>query len=452
MGAWDELVQQAQAGKRPNIATCPKPAVERRRTPLAAVRPATPTETLPEPAIAPTRLVAHLKREPCDVRIDRGTPWGNPFELDKAATDKAGERAAVIAQHQNWLANGETPTTDSHGRTFNPVGAREHLPELKGKRLGCWCAPLPCHGDTLAALAAEVPRDCWLDYSDSARRDWVRERLGLSVRFWCVTVNGQRSLVEFVEPQTREALQEQAARNSPGERIELEPALLLPAVRDNALTPTETLPDNAPAPAGRWLEQAGVAVRYVAAPAQLEQALSELAALPDTGPWGLDIETAPLPAFRKDNKAGLDPWRSVIRLVQVYPGGATCYVFDIAALGLSPLAERLNTQALVAHNALFEWKFLLHAGAAPARLGCTLLMDNALGNGRRSLATLAAEHLGWTLDKTLRGSDWTAANLTAAQLDYAALDAVAAWRLARELSPRLKARNLTACYATRNPP
>ncbi|MGA9841048.1 MAG: DUF4326 domain-containing protein [Nitrososphaeraceae archaeon] len=27
------------------------------------------------------------------------------------------------------------------------------LPELKGKVLGCWCAPLPCHGDTLAELA-----------------------------------------------------------------------------------------------------------------------------------------------------------------------------------------------------------------------------------------------------------------------------------------------------------
>ena len=25
--------------------------------------------------------------------------------------------------------------------------------ELKGKRLGCWCKPLPCHGDVLAELA-----------------------------------------------------------------------------------------------------------------------------------------------------------------------------------------------------------------------------------------------------------------------------------------------------------
>lgn len=27
------------------------------------------------------------------------------------------------------------------------------LPELKGKILGCWCAPLACHGEVLAELA-----------------------------------------------------------------------------------------------------------------------------------------------------------------------------------------------------------------------------------------------------------------------------------------------------------
>jgi hypothetical protein len=27
------------------------------------------------------------------------------------------------------------------------------LPELKGKVLGCWCAPKACHGDILSELA-----------------------------------------------------------------------------------------------------------------------------------------------------------------------------------------------------------------------------------------------------------------------------------------------------------
>ena len=309
----------------------------------------------------------------------------------------------------------------------------------------------------IAALAAEIPRDEWADFSDTARRDWVRERLGLSARFWHVTRRGATWLVQFAEPQTRAGLLEQAARNKPGEPIELEPALLLPAIEplpDNAMQQALLLPDNAPiavsdtgpAPAGDWLKQAGVSVRHVTGGAQLERALSELAALSDTGPWGLDIETAGLPAFRGDPKAGLDPWRSHIRLAQVYPGGGTCYVFDVAALGLFPLAELLNTRALVAHNAVFEWKHLLHAGAAPARLGCTLLMANALRGDRPGLAALAADTLGWRLDKTLQVSDW-GGGLSPAQLDYAALDAVAAYRLARELSPRLKETGRGRCYA-----
>ena len=385
MGAWETLLQQAQPGKRTALVKPPKKA-------LQAANDATPTPSLP--------------------------------------AGLAGAISALTAAEQ------------------------------------ALCTPA-----ILAALAAEVPGDCWGDYTDRARRDWVRERVGLSVRFWYVTVNGRRDLVEFVEPQTREALLEQAARNKPGETIILQPALQLAALRDNAIQPVDNaqtvngtpdmqqatlLPDNAvTGPSGpvvatvsaaELLQAAGVAVRYVADPATAEQALAELATVPDTGPWGLDIETAPLPAFRTDSKAGLDPWRSAIRLVQVYPGGATCYVFDVATLGLSPLRELLQARAFIAHNAVFELKFLLHGGAAPARLGCTLLQDNALGNGRRSLAALVKERLGWAMDKALQVSDWTAANLTAAQLDYAALDAVAAYRLAGLQAARLKERGLVRCY------
>lgn len=451
MDSLERLLLEARAGRFAKAPT------ERATSPLDTANDPTPTEPLPEPK---TRLAVHLKREPCDVRIDRGTPWGNPFELGAD-----GDRAAVIQQHRDWLANADSPITDGKGRTFNPAWAREHLPDLAGKRLGCWCAPKACHGDGLAALAAEVPGDCWADFTDEARRDWLRERLGLSVRFWNVTVNGRRWLVEFVEPQTRDSLLEQAARNKPGEPLELEPALALPALCDNAPTPTQPLSDNAmlqasllpdnatiavsdntPEPAGDLLRAAGVQAVPVADSATLERALAQLAALPDNGPWGLDLETAPLPAFARDKAAGLDPWRSGIRLVQVYPGGDACYVFDVAALGLSPLAELLNTRALVAHNATFELKHLLHAGAAPARLGCTLLMANALRGDRPGLATLAADTLGWRMDKALQVSDW-GGSLSAAQLDYAALDAVAAYRLARELSPQLQTRGLGRCYA-----
>ena len=387
MGAWETLLQQAQPGKWAAASKPPQKA-------LPAANDATPTATLP--------------------------------------AGLAGAISALTAAEQALL---DTPAI-------------------------------------LAALVAELPT-CfgWDAWPVANRRDWVRERLGLSAsRFWVITMNGRRDFVEFVEPQTRERLLEQAAHNRPGIRIEVTPALQLKALCDNANQPVDTpenppmepdmqqatlLPDTASlatdpvvatVSAAELLTGAGVAVRYLVEPGAAEQALSELLTLPDTGPWGLDIETAPLPAFRQDSKAGLDPWRSSIRLAQVYPGGPTCYVFDVAALGLSSLRELLQARAFVAHNAVFELKHLLHAGAAPARLGCTQLQDNALGNGRRALATLARERLNWAMDKALQVSDWTAANLTGAQLDYAALDAVAAYQLARVQTPQLQQRDLIRCY------
>jgi hypothetical protein len=33
------------------------------------------------------------------------------------------------------------------------VALRHNLHLLRGRRLVCWCAPAPCHGDVLAELA-----------------------------------------------------------------------------------------------------------------------------------------------------------------------------------------------------------------------------------------------------------------------------------------------------------
>jgi hypothetical protein len=31
------------------------------------------------------------------------------------------------------------------------------LPELRGRKLGCWCVPLPCHPQVIAELADHPP-------------------------------------------------------------------------------------------------------------------------------------------------------------------------------------------------------------------------------------------------------------------------------------------------------
>lgn len=83
----------------------------------------------------PHPLVVHLKRSPFDVRIDRFTKWGNPFVIGRDGT-----REDVIRKHKEWLP-----------KQPHLMAA---LGELRGKRLGCWCAPQPCHGDTLALLSS----------------------------------------------------------------------------------------------------------------------------------------------------------------------------------------------------------------------------------------------------------------------------------------------------------
>lgn len=86
-------------------------------------------------------LVVHCKKEPHDVYIGRPSKWGNPF------THKEGTKAQfvmptreeAIKAYEAWLLQQPHLMASLH--------------ELKGKVLGCWCAPLACHGHVLARLA-----------------------------------------------------------------------------------------------------------------------------------------------------------------------------------------------------------------------------------------------------------------------------------------------------------
>lgn len=81
--------------------------------------------------------VVHYKREPYDVYIGRPGPWGNPYVIGQHGT-----REEVIAMYETYV------------RGNSELMAR--LPELRGKVLGCWCAPKPCHGDVLIRLVEEA--------------------------------------------------------------------------------------------------------------------------------------------------------------------------------------------------------------------------------------------------------------------------------------------------------
>jgi hypothetical protein len=72
--------------------------------------------------------------------IPINSKWRNPFKLDDRTPDKIKERQRVIIEFREYLIN-------QHELL------KEVSLELKDKTLGCWCKPLPCHGDILAEIA-----------------------------------------------------------------------------------------------------------------------------------------------------------------------------------------------------------------------------------------------------------------------------------------------------------
>jgi hypothetical protein len=74
---------------------------------------------------------------PHDISICRPGKWENPYIIGKDGT-----RAEVIAKFEK------------HVRESDLINDIE---ELRGKVLGCFCPPKPCHGDVLIKILDENP-------------------------------------------------------------------------------------------------------------------------------------------------------------------------------------------------------------------------------------------------------------------------------------------------------
>jgi len=85
--------------------------------------------------------VVHCKKESYDVYIGRPGPFGNPFEIGKD-----GNREEVVTQYAEWVLT-------------QPELLATIKTKLKGKTLGCWCAPQLCHGDILVELTNDTIQD-----------------------------------------------------------------------------------------------------------------------------------------------------------------------------------------------------------------------------------------------------------------------------------------------------
>jgi DNA polymerase I len=160
---------------------------------------------------------------------------------------------------------------------------------------------------------------------------------------------------------------------------------------------------------------------------------------------GIDVETT-----------ALDPADGQPRLVQISDGRDTS-IYDAFT---HPAAEvRAAVQAedeLVAHNAVFERKWLRAGlGVDRADLHDTMIMSQVLYTGTRaalnsgfshSLTAVAKREIRTELPKEEQRSDWSG-ELTREQLDYAARDAWVLPRLSDTLARKLKRAGLLKTYA-----
>lgn len=88
--------------------------------------------------------VVHCKKSPFDVYIGRPSKFGNPYThlTHTSAPYVVDTREEAVYLYEEWIRS-------------QPELMADAKKELKGKILGCWCAPLACHGDVLVKIANE---------------------------------------------------------------------------------------------------------------------------------------------------------------------------------------------------------------------------------------------------------------------------------------------------------
>jgi len=90
--------------------------------------------------------VVNVKKDTYDVFIGRPSIFGNPFKMNNES-----ERIEVIDKYRKWLNGEMVGFRDSERQAI-----LKELPNLKGKILGCFCYPLPCHGDVLIEMLKKI--------------------------------------------------------------------------------------------------------------------------------------------------------------------------------------------------------------------------------------------------------------------------------------------------------
>jgi ribonuclease D len=141
---------------------------------------------------------------------------------------------------------------------------------------------------------------------------------------------------------------------------------------------------------------------------------------------------------------GLDPRRDRLCVVQLSSGDGHAHVVQIAKGQTSaPNLQRLLTDPATLklfHFGRFDVAALLNAfGVVTAPVWCTKIASRLVRTftDRHGLKYLLLELVGVDVSKQQQTSDWGAAKLTEAQLEYAASDVLYLHKLKDELEGRL---------------
>ncbi|EEX12779.1 3'-5' exonuclease [Citreicella sp. SE45] len=165
-------------------------------------------------------------------------------------------------------------------------------------------------------------------------------------------------------------------------------------------------------------------------------------------PDGLDL--GPVVAIDCETM-GLDPHRDRLCVVQLSGGDGNAHLVQVArgqteAPNLCRLL-RDETVLKLFHFGRFDIAAMYHAfGALAAPVYCTKIASRMVRTytDRHGLKALTQELLSVDISKQQQSSDWGAADLTAAQLDYAASDVLYLHQLRDRLNGMLEREGRTA--------
>ena len=94
------------------------------------------------------------------IRVDRQSPWGNPFRLKNER-----DRDKVILQHRHWILEQCLAQTGTY--------THSKLTRLaSATALFCWCSPKRCHSENLIMVAMAA-----IETNEQDFLAWCRDQL-----------------------------------------------------------------------------------------------------------------------------------------------------------------------------------------------------------------------------------------------------------------------------------